>query len=88
MSKLIFKNLALKNYRLKVSANIPSGETGTFMSSPEHRIADAVSNVTVYSIMNAKREIDIANAYFISTPGLKKRLSKCNPQRSKGKNLF
>lgn len=71
MQKLNYKKL-LQNTRVQ----LPAGETGTFMSLPQHKIADAVSNVTVYSIMNAKREIDITNAYFISTPGIKKALAQ------------
>ncbi len=67
----------LKNKRLplKSERRISAGETGTFMNSPQHKISDAVSNMTVYSIQNAKKEIDIANAYFISTPGIKNALT-------------
>lgn len=54
--------------------NLPSGDTGTFISVPQARQTDAVSNLTVYSIMNTKREIEISNAYFIATPGIQKAL--------------
>lgn len=69
------QNLSYKRLSTKSEAALPSGETGTFMSDPQFKKADAVSNMTVYSIMNAKHEIEIANAYFISTPGIKKALA-------------
>lgn len=70
LQRLGYKKLALKS-----EAKLPAGETGTFMSSPEYRMSDAVSNMTVYAIMNASKEIDIANAYFISTPAMKRALA-------------
>jgi cardiolipin synthase len=66
LQKLTFKKLPLK----KRVAETAKGNTGTFLSYPQATKADLVSDMTIYSIMNAKTEIDIANAYFIGTPGI------------------
>ncbi len=68
------QNLTYKKLPLKTGVQTPMGQTGTFLSTPQFKKSDAVSNITVYAVMNAKKEIEIANAYFISTPGLKRAL--------------
>lgn len=72
--QISLQRLSYKRLTLKTGVQTPVGQTGTFMSTPQLKKADAVSNVTVYAVMNAKREIEIANAYFITTPGLKRAL--------------
>ena len=68
LQRLSYEKLPVNSY------NLPTGNTGTFISEPQSKVADKISNVTIYAIMNAKREIEIANAYYIATPGIKNAL--------------
>ncbi len=64
--KLNYLNVGLKKSKWSANAKI-----ATIVNIPSEKSLDRIYLMKLYAIKNAKNEIDIANAYIISTPQMK-----------------
>lgn len=71
--QIALQNLTFKKLKLKTeSINDEQNENAlTLLSYPKPNSTDKIYDISVMSIMNAKKQIDIANAYYVATPGIR-----------------